>query len=137
MLRKTIIVFGLIMAAALGGEMPVKNNCKTNEYFEITSPVSATPGEKITITVKVLRCDPGMRLKADAHFFNDKKGYDSFAAWGGNGQEVKAGDTITFEYLVKAKEGCPFLVCIAWLSKDGDFAHAVQTANSETIAIRD
>lgn len=51
------------------------------------------------------------------------------------GREVKPGDTLTFQYPVKEKDGMPYLVCIFWLSKDGDFAKAAQKANSEAITI--
>lgn len=125
----------LFTVVAAAGEQTADTKKAVKDWCEITAPASAKAGETITVTVKVLRCEAGLQLKGDAHYFNADKGYDSFAAWGGQGREVKAGDTLTFQYAVKEKNGCPYLVCIFWLSKDGDFAKAAQKANSETIVI--
>lgn len=91
------------------------------EWCEITSPVSVELNKPFTITVKVIKTEPGMILKGDLHFFSSSNGYKGFAAWGGKGKEVKDGETVTFTYTVKEDKGNPKVAPIFYLSKDGAY----------------
>ena len=133
MLRAVIIVFAVVSFVVLANETE-KKVTKT-DWCEITVPTSARAGESIVVEVKVLKSEPEMKLKGDLHHFNQTHGYAGFAVWGGAGKDVKAGDVVTFTYTVKTKDGCPYVGCIFWLSKDGVFSEQVTKATSALMEV--